>query len=262
MRRVVVLVSALVLVSCSSQPTNEVKPPAAPAVAQPAPLAKAPQKGPELDATTPILVGPAGAQFWTSVRAASVILGSRPIPAAMTPFTGRQWSTETGNGDRYVALEIGGLRQRPVLAAKAEGTIRKLPGGAHVMMYRTPIAGAPWIGHAEADGRYFKLDVGDKLTAIGLDSDGYRKVAGENVLMTHARAGGDPWTAYSRGKVYRLQGAQPVPIGEARWALIQPVAGEPGPAVPVLTSRLLVEGAPWVGEYGGAIFVEAPPTVL
>jgi hypothetical protein len=261
MRRVVVVL-ALVLWSCSSSPPNEAKAPAAPALTPPVPVAKAPLKAPELDSTTPILVGPAGAQFWTSVQAAAVVLGSRPVPATMTPFTGRQWSTQAGTGDRYVALEIGGLRQKPVLAAKADTNWRRLPTGARVLMYRVPIDGAPWIGHVESEGRYFRLDPGDKLVPIGVDSDGYRKVGAENVLMTHARVGGDPWTAYAKGKVYRLQGAQPVPIGEARWALIQPQGGRPTPPVPVLTSRLTEDGALWVGEYGGTIFVEAPPAVL
>lgn len=207
--------------------------------------------------SAPLLIGPEGARFWTTLENAQAILECKPIPVTTTDFGGRLGRGETHNGDRVVVVEEGGTKGQAVVVASADPAgYSTVPGEQfRVLFYRVPADGAPWIGKGEPAGNYHLKTAGGGFLQIGVEDDRYREVGGERRIMTRGLGARDRLTAAVGSRVFSLSDEQIVEVGEVAYRWVKPVSS-PAPPVPILMSRTSGNGAKWAGEYGGRIYVE------
>lgn len=204
---------------------------------------------------SPILVGPPGSRFWTTYSN-SLTLSGKPVVFCTTIHCDHQIGTaQDSYQNRYMSAEKPGDTVDLQLVAKADDRYETV-GGMQILFHKCPAEGAPWIGKSHS--AFFLKKEDGKIIQIGRIDSEYRLLDGLSRLMTRGMSEGEEWTGDANGLIYRLNNEMAmVKVGEYDRRWITPVGQNNRLILPLVMSKTVTQGAPWIGELGGIIYVEA-----
>jgi hypothetical protein len=143
------------------------------------------------------------------------------------------------------------------LVAKADSKYENA-GGMRVLFHQCPTDSAPWIGKTHS-GVYLKKGDGQIIQVGQIDSK-YRVIGKRKGLMTKGMSKGEVLTGDAEGTIYRLRGEKTVESGDYDRRWVTPVSEKQRLILPLMMSRKNGKHSPpsypWIGEFGGVIYVE------
>jgi hypothetical protein len=215
------------------------------------------REGAKVASDSPILVGPPGTRFWTTYSNA-VTLSGKPVVFCQTIHCDHQIATgQDSYQNRYMSAEKPGDTVDLQMVAKADDRYETV-GGMQILFHKCTAEGAPWVGKSHSSF-FLKKDDGKTVQIGEIDSE-YRSLEGFRSLMTKGMSDGERWTGDANGSIYRLNDkmeAEKVGEYDRRW--VRPAGAKDRLVLPLMMSKTTTQGAgaPWIGELGGVIYVEA-----
>jgi hypothetical protein len=209
----------------------------------------------EFMADAPILVGPPGTQFWTTLANARSLFSKPIVPCKSSHCSHRIGTAEDSMHNRYMSAELVGDNVDLQMVAEADNRYEDTPSGGKILCHKCPEEDAPWIGQSSSEF-YFKEGVGTVKQIGEIDSQ-YRTIGGMQRLMTRGMAEGEEWTGDADGVIYRLDDNGTIKaVGnyDRRWVI--PSGSEKRLGLPLMMSKGTAEGSVWIGEHAGVIYVE------
>ena len=147
----------------------------------------------------PILIGPPGTRFWTTLKTAQSIIGNKVKEIVkLEKLTGRLLTSADSSGNRYCGVRQGEKTTPIVCVAQVEMKYESVPGDM-VRFYQTE--NGPLFGFGQGLTGYYHKKKDGHIVKIGIRENKYRKVDGQMVMMSKSLNENDKLTCGINGKI-------------------------------------------------------------